>query len=185
MHRFVLAGLVSVAALLTSAPAQAQVEVPQGSVGILGQVAQNTGEAGAAYRFAWLAGVSASYEIGQVSNVGFGPAWSWAFGAYQVPADNLPDDHVTMVEMSLGLRVRRMLGKSTPRFLTGQAGATILRFDRAVPPDNDRLYLGPYIAIGLDQYLGTGTMVSFAVRYGMIATGPASLALRLGISLGS
>ena len=60
-----------------------------------------------------------------------------------------------------------------------------ISLDRAVPPDNDRLYLGPYGSIGLDQYLGASTMLSFAVRYGLIGTGPASLGVRFGISWGS
>lgn len=183
--RLLIAIVLAVVLTMAASDTEAQIDVPRGSIGFLGQVQQNTGEAGDAYRFAWLLGVTASYEVGRVRNLTVGAAWSWARGLYDGADAGLADERVGVLEMSLGMRVRRRVGSSTPRYFVAGAGATILRLDRALPPDDDRLYLGPYATVGLDQYLGAGPMISFALRYGLIGTGPASLGVRLGISFGS
>ena len=171
--------------MLAIETADAQVEVPQGNIGLIGQIGQNLGEAGDAYRVSWLLGMTAGYEVSRVRGFGLGATWSLAFGRYTGAAPRAPDDTVRVVDMSMGVRVRRLLGKSTPRFIVASGGATFLRLDRAVPPDNERVYLGPYAALGLDQFLRQGTLLSFEVRYGVIRYGPATLAVRLGLSFGS
>jgi hypothetical protein len=180
-----LAALAALAIVGSSRSARAQVEVPRGDFGVSLQISQNAGETGEAYRLAWLGGVKAGYEPLRFGKSALGAAWSLAGGQYFVADDQLPDDTVGVLEMSLGVRFRRLLGTTTPRFLAIGAGGTILRIGRALPPDNKRVYLGPYATIGLDQYLGTRVLLSFMARYGLIETGPASLGLRISVSIGS
>ena len=183
--RTILALVAALAALAAATEAEAQVEVPRGDFGVLLQIGQNSGETGDAYRLGWLGGVKAGYEPLRFDKNALGAAWSLAGGQYFINDDQLPDTTIRVLEMSLGLRFRRLLGTTTPRFLAVAFGGTILRLGRALPPDNDRTYLGPYASIGLDQYLGTKVLVSFMARYGLIGTGPASLALRISLSIGS
>lgn len=164
--------------------ASAQVEVPKGNIGLVGHMHQNNGAAGDAYRFTWLVGVTAGYEPGRLSNFGIGASWTLAGGQYFSADASLPDARVGVLEMSLGLRLRWLLGETTPRFIVVDAGGTILRTGRAVPPDNERTYLGPYAAVGLDQYVGRRLLLSFALRYGMIAGGPGSFGVRFSLSVG-
>jgi hypothetical protein len=188
MGRTAWLGAATVALLISMAaprPAHAQVEVPKGSFGIAAQLGQNTGAVGGDYRLAWMLGVIAGYEPAQLSGIGLGAAWSLTGGQYFIADESLPDPTIGVLEMSLGLRFRRQLGEAVPRFVVFDAGATMLRLGRALPPDNERVYLGPFAAVGLDQYLTPRMKVSFSARYGLIGSGPASLALRISISLGS
>jgi hypothetical protein len=178
---------LAIAALvaLAAGSAEAQVEVPKGDYGVMLQIGQNAGEAGDAYRLAWLTGVKAGYEPLRLGKSALGATWSLSGGQYFIADDQLPDQTVGVLEMSFGLRYRRLLGTTTPRFLAIGAGGTLLRLGRALPPDNDRVYLGPYATIGLDQYIGSRVLLSFMARYGLISTGPVSLGLRISISIGS
>lgn len=181
-----LLGALTALVVLTSVEtAHAQVEVPRGDFGVILQIGQNTGEAGDAYRLGWLGGVKAGYEPLRFGKTAIGASWSLGLGHYFIADDQLPDDRIGVVEMSMGVRMRRLLGTTTPRFLAFGAGATILRLGRALPPDNERTYLGPYATIGLDQYLGSKILLSFMARYGLISDGPSSLALRISVSIGS
>ncbi len=181
----VVLGTVTLTLTMTSRQASAQLDVSRGSVGVVGQVAQNTGETGDAYRLAYLLGVNAGYEVVRLNKFTIGALWSWGLGEYRFAADELADDRVRLLEMSLGFRGRRLLGRKTPRFLSVGAGVTMLRLNRALPPDDKRLYLGPYATIGLDQFVINRLMLSFAVRYGLVVNGPSSLGVRFGVSWGS
>lgn len=183
--RWLVATLTALIVVAAAGSAEAQVEVPRGDYGVILQIGQNAGETGDAYRLAWLGGVKAGYEPLRFGKSALGASWSLAGGQYFVAGDQLPDATIGVLEMSLGLRYRRLLGTTTPRFLALGAGGTILRLGRALPPDNDRVYLGPYATVGLDQYIGTKILLSFMARYGLIGTGPASLGLRISVSIGS
>lgn len=180
-----LAGLALLAVLATARTAGAQVEVPKGDFGVTLQISQNAGETGDAYRLSWMGGVKAGYEPLRIGKSALGFGWSLSGGQYFIAGDQLPDTTIGVLDMSLGLRFRRLLGETTPRFLAIGAGGTLLRLGRALPPDNDRVYIGPYVSIGLDHYIGTRLLLSFMARYGLISTGPASLGLRISLSIGS
>lgn len=175
----------AVVVMATARTASAQVEVPRGDFGVILQISQNAGETGDAYRMSWMGGVKAGYEAVRAGKSALGITWSLAGGQYFVAGDSLPDATIGVLEMSGGLRFRRLLGTTTPRFLVLGAGGTLLRLGRALPPENDRISVGPYAAIGLDQYLGNRVLLSFMARYGLIGTGPASLGLRFSVSIGS
>ena len=177
--------LVALAVLAAASTAHAQAEVPKGDFGLILQISQNAGETGDAYRLSWMGGVRAGYEPVRIGKSALGLAWSLAGGQYFIADEQLPDTTIGVLEMSAGLRFRRQLGAAAPRFFALGAGGTMLRLGRAVPPDNDRIYVGPYASIGLDQYLGNRVLLSFTARYGLIATGPASLGLRISLSIGS
>jgi hypothetical protein len=167
------ASLVLVLASAAASPARAEDDLPAGKVGIFGAIRQNLGELGEDYGVGWMMGFDAHYQptrIGQ--SFALGIAWSTAlwtrFGADDA---SLPEAALRVVEMNLGLRLRRSLSRTVPRFLVATAGGTLLRTSIPVPPSDDRLHLGGYAGLAYEQYLLGTWLLTAEGRYGLI--GPA------------
>jgi hypothetical protein len=181
-----LAGALLAAFVALEPRAEAQSELPVGKFGFVTGVRQNVGELGDTYQLGGLLGISAGYQpssLGRVFSLGvsWSVLWSW------IGTDDPSQVTTTLreLEMNFGLRIRRVLGSTTPRFIAASTGVTLLRTSIPVPPDDDRLYVGPYLGIGLEQYFLGKFLMSFDARYGLIAGGPNSLTLMLSISFGS
>jgi hypothetical protein len=96
----------------------------------------------------------------------------------------LTADTLIVVEMNFGLCIRVAPDPSEPRFITVSGGASFLRTDVTIPPDNDRVYLGPYVGLGVDQYISNQYILSLQGRYGMLAGGPTALTILLSFQFG-
>jgi hypothetical protein len=168
-----------------AAPAGAD-DLPVGKFGAIGGVRQNTGSLGDAFGFGWLLGVEAGYQPSPITqSLSLGVSWEVMWGRFGADDPDLVEEELSVLEMNFGARVRRMLGSNQPRFLVVVGGVTLLRTSVPVPPDMDRLYLGPYAGIGLDQYLGGTYLLSLEARYGLITGGPSSMTLVASFSFGS
>jgi len=157
----------------------------RGGIKFAGGPRQGVGELGNAFDLGFVAGLEANYHptsTSLTSTFGLGVAWSVYFGRFGPGRDAVIDETLKLVEMSFGLRVRKRMGDEELRFLTVGAGVTIMRTNLPVPPNDERLNAGPYMGIGIEGHYKADTMFSFEVRYGLLANGPGSLSLLLGIA---
>lgn len=185
-RRLGLSALVLVVVVGVSAPARAadDDELPIGGIKFAAGLRQGLGELGDAFSFGWLAGLEANYHPTVLSSsFSFGVAWSIYFGRFGAGDSAVIDETLKLVEMSFGLRVRRRMSAEEVRFISLGSGVTIMRTNLPVPPKNERLNTGPYIAMGIEQYFKSDSALSFSVRYGLVTNGPASLSIILGVTL--
>lgn len=169
-----------------AAPAAAQSEIPSGKFGLTSGLRQNTGSLGNSYGFGWLIGVGAGYQPrGFGSTYDFGASWEVMWGQFGADDPELVTESLSILEMSFALRLRRTISDSVPRFLAASAGVSLLRTNVPIPPEMDRLYIGPYAGLGIDQYVANRYLVGLEARYGMITAGPSSLSLMATVAFGS
>lgn len=174
---------------LAAGPAAAQDDedgLPTGRFGAVTAFRQNVGELGSSYGLGFLFGLEAGYQPGADRELSIGINWSVLFrGWYFADDASLVEQSINAAEMSLGLRLQRSLSRRVPRYLVLSGGATLLRTSIPVPPDDERLYLGPYAGIGIEQYVLRSGFVGVEARYGLIAGGPGSMSILLRFVGGS
>ncbi|RMH42483.1 MAG: hypothetical protein D6689_08085 [Deltaproteobacteria bacterium] len=151
----------------------------------------NLGEFGSRFDRGWLWGVEAGWQPGRLG-VAWAIQWSvpqWAAvplgGSFSTGDPAIVDEIVSIMEMSLGPRIRWPLSDRVPHFALLAGGATLMRTSIPIPPDARRSYLGPYAALGYEQLLAGRYMVGVEVRYEMIGVGPSSIGARLSLAFGS
>jgi hypothetical protein len=177
-------------AVIGAAPAAgwAEDDMPAGKVGVFGAIRQNLGELGDSYGVGWMFGIDAHYQptrLGQGFSLGL--AWSAAlFTRFGADDASLADTSLSVVEMNLGLRLRRSLSRTKPRFLVATGGGSILRTSVPVPPSDDRLYLGGYAGLAYEEYFLTTWLVTIEARYSLIGPdAPRSASVVIGLGWGS
>lgn len=167
-------------------PAVAQSELPAGRFGVATGVRQNTGALGNSYALGGVIGIEAGYQPSKAGRTyDLGASWAVLWGFFPSDDPELVKEWLRVLEMSFGLRFRRSLTQSTPRFLVASGGVSLYRTNVPVPPDGDRLYLGPYVGIGIDQYLANRYLFNLEARYGLLGGGPGSLSLLASFTVGS
>ena len=178
----VLLGVLCV--LAAHPPAQAdEGDIPPGKFGLYSGVRQNVGDLGDRYGWGYVLGIDANYYFLSTPGrtLSLGVAWSTSFGRFGAEmADNV-DSPMRLVEMSLGFRLRRSLSEESPRFAVVSAGGSVLRTSVPVPPDEDRLYVGPYVGVGYEQFVLGRNLFTVDARYGLLANGPASVTVVAGL----
>jgi hypothetical protein len=184
-HRTLLA-LALVAVLGADAVAQdAEEGLPPGNFGMSIGVRQGTGRLSDDFGVGMVMAMEAGYHpTSPDRSVSFGlewsVAWSW-FGSDQASISG----SLRLLEFNFGARLRRLINEPLPRFLVLGSGVSLLRTNVPIPPDDERFYLGPYVAAGVEQYLFEKLLLSFEIRYGMLVGGPGSICLALGVGFGS
>jgi hypothetical protein len=172
--------------LAGAAPAAAQSELPAGRFGGAVGVRQNGGALGNSYGLGGVFGIEAGYQPNRAGRThDLGVSWAVLWGFFPSDDPELVKEWLRVLEMSFGLRFRRSLAQSTPRFLVASAGLSLYRTNVPVPPDDNRLYLGPYAGIGVDQYVANRYLANLEARYGLLGGGPGSLSLGLSFAVGS
>jgi hypothetical protein len=173
------------AALLLLAPGAAAADegdIPAGKFGLYSGVRQNIGDLADRYGWGYVLGIEAHYHPTRPGqSLSLGLAWSTTFGRFGAEMEDTVDTPMRLVEMSLGLRLRRSLSENVPRFAVVSAGGTVLRTSVPVPPDEERLYLGAYAGIGYEQFVLGRNLLTVDARYGLVGTGPASVTVVAGL----
>jgi len=182
--RSLLGALVLVAATTSAAFSE---PLPSGTIGPVFGVTSGTGADAKRLGYGIYAfGLQASWQpMSTEHKRGWSLRWATMFGRlYDGSAAAIGDELLTVqMDVMAGIRVRPW---ATPRrYLTFRVGGEILRVDQPIPRtsgdmDTHRNFVGGIASVGLDQYLG-GFMLDIDVRYGMIATGPAQIAVLVGI----
>jgi hypothetical protein len=176
---------VVAAVLLLGVPSVATADdgdIPAGKFGLYTGVRQNIGDLADRYGWGYVLGIEAHYHPTRPGqSLSLGIAWSTSFGRFGAEMADTVDTPMRLVEMNLGLRLRRSLSDSTPRFAVLSAGGTVLRTSVPVPPDEERLYLGGYAGIGYEQYVLGRNLLTVDARYGLLGSGPASVTITMGL----
>ena len=181
-----IAIVIAVLSVSVTSTVRAQDDLPVGRFGFVGGFRQNTGQLGDDFGLGYLIGVEAGYQPSSLAkNFSLGVSWEVLWGQFDADNPELVETELSVLEMNFGLRLRRAIGEAEPQFFVAAAGVTLFRTSIPVPPDSDRLYVGPYAGVGLDRYLAGRYLLSFEARYGLIAYGPSSLSLVLAFSFGS
>lgn len=169
-----------------AAPAAAQSELPAGRFGVATGVRQNTGALGNSYGLGGVVGIEAGYQPSKAGRTyDIGAAWAVLWGFFPSDDPELVKEWLRVLEMSFGFRLRRSIAPRKARFLVGSAGLSLYRTNVPVPPDGDRLYLGAYVGIGIDQYVANRYLFNLEARYGLLGGGPGSLSLVASFTVGS
>lgn len=176
--------LAGVAALPAPAHAQREDEaLPAGRIGVNLGVRQGLGRLGNEFGVGMLGGIEAGYHPTRLDQR-LSPGVFWAvrrswFGDDEASIAGSLD----LIELDFGARLRMAQELGAPRFLVLGAGASVLRTNVPLPPDDRRNYVGPYVSLGFEFFAGR-VLFGVDARYGLIALGPGSLSWTLSASLG-
>jgi hypothetical protein len=177
--------LAVLATLAVALPARAQSEdaPPSGRIGVSLGVRQGFGRLGNDFGVGMVGSIEAGYHPTRPrQRLSLGASWavrrSW-FGEDDASISGA----LHLIELDFGgrLRVAQELGKE--RFLVLGAGASLLRANVPLPPDDARHYLGPYASLGFEFYFHD-ILIGLEGRYGLLVSGPGSFSWTLGVSLG-
>ncbi len=159
--------------------------LPAGKYGVSFGLRQGVGSLGDDFGLGAVAAVEAGFHPTALdSGVSAGLHWSVAWGWFGFDDQASVTGSLQLVELSFGGRLRRLLGDGAARFLAVGGGITLLRSNVPIPPDLERVYIGPYVTLGAEQFLSSSLIVSFEARYGLIVGGPGGVSFALGIAFG-
>ncbi len=179
--RALVAGCVLAATTGTTATVAHAEPLPAGSIGLQAGILAGTGADAARLGYGYQVGAQAGWApISTEERVGWLARWSFMYGSLYSAGAARVEDNLRALQMDLMLGIRIRPGTSPSRYLTLQAGGELLRMDQVIPPDNHRAFAGGVAAIGIDQYKYS-SLFSIDVRVSQIGTGPAIIALVLGI----
>lgn len=177
---------VAALAMALAAPGSAVAEeLPAGKFGVVAGLRQGLGALSDNFGVGLLYGVQAGWQPTRAASPwSFGIEWSWLRGNLGADDPATIDGGLAIIEMSTGLRVRRLFGsQGAPQFLVVGVGGSLLRTNIPIPPDTERTYAGAYASAGFELYVGGTYLVTLEARYGLIA-GPGSLSALASFSFG-
>jgi hypothetical protein len=169
---------------LAALPARAE-PLPSGSLGIMFGAGGGTGQYARSlglgyYQF----GAQAAWQpMTTEQRIGWSLKWSFLFGTMYGAESAQIDRYLRTLQMDFlaGLRIRP--GESRLRYLALRGGVELLRTNEPVKPDGGRAFVGPVADAAIEQYAFGAVLFNVDVRYGLIGSGPAEIALLVGASI--
>lgn len=162
--------------------------LPSGSMGVLFGAGAGTGqyahELGRGYY--QFGGQAAWQPMTTEQRIGWSIKWSFVFGTmYEADAARI-DPYLRTLQMDLmaGLRIRP--GASPRRYLALRGGVELFRANEVIETRDQRAqraFVGPVAAAAIEQYAFGAFLFNVDVRYGLIGSGPAEIALLVGASI--
>jgi hypothetical protein len=167
------------AALLVLACSAASANpLPPGSMQAVGGAVAGTGVDASRLGYGYQIGAQAAWQpMATEQRVGWAFRWTTLFGkSYDASAARIDDRlRTVLIDATVGLRLRPW---ATPRrYLTARGGVGFLRSNQEIAPANSRDFIGPVASVGIDQYVYGSFMMSFDIRYALIANGPGAIAV--------
>lgn len=184
MPRPPLAAAIAVAVLgAAAAPAAADDPVPSTRLSAVVGIRNGTQSLDDQFGFGVLYGIEASWSpMPEGRRIGFGIHWNALFGDFG--EDNAAiTGELDILEMAFGVRLR-LAPESPDRSLFLGGGIATLRASTPLPPDDERVYVGGFAGIGVEQLAWKRSMITLEVRYGLIYSGPGSISVLLGVGFG-
>jgi hypothetical protein len=175
-------GIGLVIAALAAAPVHAE-PLPSGSLGVMFGAGGGTGAYAKKLGIGYyqFGGQAAWQPMTTERRIGWSLKWSFAFGTmYDADAARI-DIYLRTLQMDFmaGLRVRP--GASPFRYLALRGGVELFRSNELI--DGQRAFVGPVAAASVEQYAFGAFLFNVDVRYGLIGSGPAEIALFAGASI--
>lgn len=156
--------------------------LPSGRLGVRAGVRGGTGLYD--FGFGVTGAVVAGYHpTSRDQRVSFGLEWATAWSFFEFADTASITGTVRLVEFEFGVRMRLRPGRNQMRFLVLGTGVSLTRASVPIPPDSERSYIGPYLAVSLEPKVGKMTL-SFDVRYSMLAFGPQTITLGMTVLVG-
>jgi hypothetical protein len=176
--------LVVVAALAVALPARAD-PLPSGSLGVMFGAGRGTGRYARSlglgyYQF----GAQAAWQpMTTEQRIGYSFKGSFLFGTMHNAESAQIDVYLRTLQMDFlaGLRIRP--GESRLRYLALRGGVELFRTNEPVKPDGGRAFVGPVADAAIEQYAFGAVLFNADVRYGLIGSGPAEIAILVGASI--
>jgi hypothetical protein len=158
--------------------------LPSGMIGPIFGGRQGTGAVGPQFGLGALWGVEAGWQpMRAAQRVGIAVRWRTLFSGYWSNDSSNVADLLRVIEMDLGAYGRVALGQQ-PRYFDFGGGWSVLRSNIPLPPDAKRSYTGPWVGVGLEQFIGSSTSVTIEIRAGEVAFGPTTLSAIFGVKFG-
>lgn len=182
--RLVMVGLI--AALVGPASAD---PLPSGSLGVMAGVGGGTGpyahKLGIGYH--QFGGQAMWQPMTTTQRIGWSLKWSVLFGTmYRAESARVNVNLLTLqMDLMAGLRIRP--GVNPSRYLALRGGIELFRANEGIEPagggERQRAFVGPVAAAAFEQYAFGAFLFNVDVRYGLIGSGPAEIALLIGASI--
>ncbi len=187
MHRYV-PWCIGLAAFGLTSQAHAETDrLPSTSIGATVGIVAGAGPSATplGIGFAW--GFSAAVQPMRADQrLGWSVRWSSLF-QYQNLLSNATAARVTtdlrLFQIDVAFR-GRFAPTGSGTYLTGGVGVALLRSNQPIQPDNQRLWSGGFATLGLDRYVLNGILLSLDARFGLIGTGPTTIATLLTVGYG-
>jgi hypothetical protein len=177
------ARLAVVCALGLAGAARAET-LPAGSMGVLFGAGGGTGAYARPLGLGYhqFGGQAAWQPMTTERRIGWSLKWDFVFGTmYGADATRI-DTRLRTLQMDFLVGVRVRPGASPGRYLVLRGGLELFRSNEVIPPTNPRAFVGPVADLGLEQYAFGIALLNVDVRYGLIGSGPAEIALLVGAS---
>jgi hypothetical protein len=178
MRGLLVAALVAALAV----PAHAD-PLPSGSIGLIFGGGAGTGASAKTLGIGYFqfGGQAAWQPMTTERRIGWSIKWSFIFGTMYDSDSARIDMYLRTLQMDFmaGLRVRP--GSSPARYLALRGGVELFRSNELV--DGQRDYIGPVVAASVEQYAFGALLFNVDLRYGLIGSGPAEIALLAGASI--
>jgi hypothetical protein len=175
---------LALALAVAAAPAHAE-PLPSGSLGVLFGAGGGTGQYARRlglgyYQF----GSQAAWQpMTTEQRIGWSVKWLFVFGTMYGADSARVDLYLRTLQMDLmaGLRIRP--GSNPRRYLALRGGVELFRSNEEIQPGKQRAFVGPVAAAAVEQYAFGAFLFNVDVRYGLIGSGPAEIALLVGASV--
>lgn len=179
-----LGGLVALAAVAASLPARAE-PLPSGSLGIMFGAGGGTGQYARSIGLGFFQfGAQAAWQpMTTEQRIGWSTKWSFVFGKMYEADSARIDLYLRTLQMDFlaGLRIRP--GANPRRYLALRGGVELFRANQPIQPDGSRAFVGPVADAAIEQYAFGAVLFNVDVRYGLIGSGPAEIAVFAGASI--
>ncbi|WP_428264230.1 hypothetical protein [Haliangium sp.] len=188
MRWLAIMGVLALGLVGTAGAARAQAaddELPAGRIGAGIGLRAGLGRLGSDFGLGLVGSIEAGYHpTSRGQRVSLGVSWAVRRGWFGYDDEASVAGSLHLTEFDFGGRMRIAITPSGRRFLTLGAGASLLRTNVPVPPDDERTYWGGYGTVGVEFFV-LGYLMNSEIRYGPIGAGPASISFMAGVSLGT
>ncbi|MEO7734835.1 MAG: hypothetical protein ABIY55_28020 [Kofleriaceae bacterium] len=181
--------LLAAAVMAAAGPAAHGDPLPSGSIGIMFGAGGGTGQYARKLGLGYyqFGGQAAWQPMTTDQRIGWSAKWQFVFGTmYGAESARINVNLLTLqMDFMAGLRLRP--GESRTRYLALRGGVELFRANEPIQPDDgtarQRAFVGPVAEAAFEQYAFGAFLFNVDVRYGLIGSGPAEIAVLVGVSI--
>ncbi|HET9626810.1 MAG TPA: hypothetical protein VFP84_35850 [Kofleriaceae bacterium] len=157
--------------------------LPSGSIGVLFGGGAGTGKSRNTLGIGYyqFGGQAAWQPMNTDQHIGWSFKWQFVFGTMYESDSARVDDFLRTLQMDFLAGIRFRPWASPTRYLALRGGVELLRSNELI--DGQRAYVGAVAMGSFEQYAFGKLLLDVDLRYGLIGSGPAELALLVGASL--